>query len=138
MGGSSIRPPEVVRRELVENWLAGADEDLAAATALQGQEGRFASQIAFLAQQAAEKYLKALITHHGTEFPKTHDLEALLKVAESVASGLSDPLRDSIVLTRYAVETRYPGGVEPLTRNQAERAVQLASQVGRAVRERLA
>src|SRR5438128_11524356 len=33
--------------------------------------------ICFLAQQSAEKYLKALLCENGVPFPKTHDLNEL-------------------------------------------------------------
>lgn len=57
-----MRPPEEVKRDLVRQWLAKADEDLSAAQALWSLGTAFFSTIGFHCQQAAEKYFKAFLT----------------------------------------------------------------------------
>ena len=59
----------------------------------------------------------------------THDLEELGRgLAEH---GLDVPLegRDAVALTRYAVETRYPGTTEPVTEEDYRRGLELAEGV---------
>ena len=45
--------------------------------------------------------------------------------------GLDVPLevRDAVALTRYAVETRYPGTTEPVTEEDYRRGLELAEGV---------
>ncbi len=45
--------------------------------------------VCFLAQQSAEKYLKALLEGRNVAFVKTHDLVVLLNSAEHLLSELS-------------------------------------------------
>jgi len=59
-------------------WLRLALGDLAAARGLLMAEGVAPRQVAYLAQQAAEKALKATIALEGNEPPLTHDLIFLI------------------------------------------------------------
>jgi HEPN domain-containing protein len=59
-------------------WLRLALGDLAAARQLLMAEGVAPRQVAYLAQQAAEKGLKATIALEGREPPLTHDLIFLI------------------------------------------------------------
>ncbi len=65
--------------------------------------------VCFLAQQSAEKYLKALLCENSVPFPKTHDLNelsALLPKRFEFPESFSPTISR---LDRYAVEFRYPG-----------------------------
>lgn len=64
-----------------------------AAEFLLTESAAFPSVAAFHCQQAAEKYLKAFLTWHGVEFPKTHDIGVLLDLVETVAPELATSLR---------------------------------------------
>ena len=82
-----------------------------------------------MCQQAAELYLKGLLTLHGVEPPRTHDLVNLWRRGVSVDQKVS-PLEDSCrILTEYYIETRYPPEVKSYGRDKAEEAVKLASEV---------
>lgn len=70
-----MRPPEEVKKEIVRQWLARAEQDMKASEALLAAEPPFLYPSCFHAQQASEKYLKALLTWHQIEFPKTHAIE---------------------------------------------------------------
>lgn len=124
------------KADLVRGWLEKARRDLKVAlNELRGSEP-FTDIICFHAQQAAEKYLKAYLTWHEIEFPKTHALEDLVLLA-----GQKDPaflaLKDEVaLLTPYAVETRYPEFEEPLLED-AKEAVQVAEKVRDFVLRRL-
>lgn len=56
--------------ELFRKWVAKAEEDLLAAETLLQQEPVLASVVCFHSQQAAEKYLKALLALHGSPPPR--------------------------------------------------------------------
>jgi HEPN domain-containing protein len=111
-----------------------AGQDLLAAEALLGRKNqRLSNPICYHAQQAAEKYLKALLLHQGVEFPFTHDLRLLLElVSPQIATGVDHA--SVIGLTRYAIQARYPGEWEPIDRREAQRAVTTARSVGKAVK----
>jgi HEPN domain-containing protein len=129
------RSPEQVVWDFVQGWLNKATTDLRSAEML--LEGEFDDYwaAAFHAQQAAEKYLKALLVRHQIPFPKTHDIGVLLKLSTSGDDTLPVELAGAATLTAYGVEARYPG-VE-VSREQARAAVQEATRVRDAVQERL-
>jgi HEPN domain-containing protein len=119
---------------LVRQWLARAEEDLLTAehTLTLGDNCPYAT-VCFHSQQCAEKYLKGLLTFLSEDFPRTHDLMELLpRIPASAGLGLT--VTDLGSLNRYAVETRYPGDWEPLTRADAEDAVARARHVRQRVR----
>lgn len=63
----------------------------------------------FHGQQAAEKYLKALLTRHQIEFAKTHIIRRLLILLEPVDPAMVDALDDVNWLSPFGAEIRYPG-----------------------------
>jgi len=121
-----MRPPEEVKRELVQQWLSKAEQDLRAAKHFLAEDEPLFEIIGFHAQQAAEKYLKALLVYHQIEFTKIHDLDKLLKLIARVDAPLAESLQDITVLTNYAVEIRYPGDHPEITLVDAQKAVVLA------------
>jgi HEPN domain-containing protein len=64
-----MRPPEEEIRLLVAEWIRKADLDFKTAVRLSA-EGEFRDVVGFHAQQAAEKYLKALLTRRQIEFKR--------------------------------------------------------------------
>jgi len=122
-----MKPPEQVRRELVQQWLAKATEDLTVARHLLSEGLGCLGAIGFHAQQAAEKYLKALLVAHQIEFPKTHDLGELLDLVASCDDTLAQSLQDIAALNPYGVDFRYPGDAPQLTPEDARHAVELAT-----------
>jgi HEPN domain-containing protein len=69
-------PPEVV--EVLRQWVRKAEHDLEAANRIMAvAEGCPFDTVCFHCQQAAEKYLKCLLTYLGIQAPRTHDLKAL-------------------------------------------------------------
>lgn len=108
-------------------WLARAQSNLA----LAGQDvaGVYLEDLCFEAQQAAEKALKALCVHFDLDFPKTHSLAKLMDILEGSGVSLPEEIQQAAVLTQYAVRTRYPGVVEPITRSEYSTALDLAEKV---------
>ncbi len=121
----SDRDAEVAK--VVRAWVEVADGDLASARLLRAGTG-VTRAVAFHAQQAVEKYLKALLVLNGTKFGKTHDIADLL-------AWLPEPQRPSINseaatrLTRAAVADRYPEESAP-TDDEARRLLDVAEGVG--------
>lgn len=124
-----MRPPDEVRREILESWLRRANEDLSLATHLLEDESLFLNAIGFHAQQAAEKYLKAYLVSLDADFPRTHSIEHLLRLASCSSPDLLETLRPAITLTDFGVSARYPGDLPELTRDQAIEAVAIAQRV---------
>jgi HEPN domain-containing protein len=121
----------------VRGWIERAENDLSNARHTLTMEANCPfDTICFHAQQTAEKYIKAFLVFHAVDFPKTHDLALLSKLALSV--GLQElTITDVQPLNRYIVEARYPGDWEPIDRAEAEKAVASAVKARSAVRKSL-
>jgi len=132
-----MRPPEEVRREQVRQWVAKADQDRALIRFLLENRSPFYSAIGFHAQQAVEKYLKALLTRHHIEFPKSHSITRLLTLLAGSDPELADSLADTEILSAYAVESRYPGDLPNLSEKEALEAQILADRTRQCVLARL-
>ena len=79
--------------------------------------------VCFHAQQAVEKYLKALLQQEEIPFSRTHDLAQLLRALLSKFSELELLLDDLEWLTTFAVEIRYPG--ESALEDDAKQAIRI-------------
>jgi HEPN domain-containing protein len=69
--------------------------------------------VAFHVQQAAEKMLKALIASRGVDYPRTHDLRALINLATTEVPELERFRERLLPLNSYAVEMRYDDALDP-------------------------
>jgi HEPN domain-containing protein len=132
-----MKPPDVVKEEFTSEWVRKAEIDFKTADHLFQSGPDFAEGAAFHSQQAAEKYLKAFLVWHQIEFPKTHDIEALLKLAGRTDDKIPEILGEAAMLTPYGVDYRYPGEYPEVSRSDAERAFRLADRVRAEVRSRL-
>ncbi|MBF0608004.1 MAG: HEPN domain-containing protein [Candidatus Magnetobacterium sp. LHC-1] len=128
-----MKPPDEVKKKLVRQWLRKADSDMGLVEYLNSSGTSFHNAIVFHCQQATEKYLKAFLTLHQIKFPKTHDLEELLDIVETVNEALSESLRDAIILTPYGVELRYPGDYPDATFEETQEAIELTRKVRNAI-----
>ena len=77
-------PEEQVRRSLVGQWMHKADQDIRAAASLLADDPPLLYPSCFHSQQAAEKYLKALLVRSQVDFPKTHDIQEILDLVDPV------------------------------------------------------
>ena len=121
------------RVDTVKAWLQYAEEDLEEA-----EGARFPRTVAYHAQQAAEKALKALTFHLGGEPARAHDLTQLLLDIASLDTALGRRLllthqNAAAGLTKFAVTPRHPGADVSL--QQAQDAVVAAQAIVNAVRE---
>lgn len=113
--------------EPAREWISRARSDLALARGK--RKGIYLEDLCFHAQQAAEKAVKALLIHHGIQFPYVHDLGKLLSLLEKATGDLPDSIRQATRLTQFAVEARYPGPTVPVREEEYREAVKLAGQV---------
>jgi len=93
-------------------WLRAGLGDLAGARALLDLPGAAPRHAAYLAQQAAEKAIKATISLQGHEPPKTHDLILLLE-RSPVEADLRSIRVDIVALSGAQTVSRYPQLDEP-------------------------
>jgi HEPN domain-containing protein len=98
-----------------------------------GAESEFRDIVGFHVQQAAEKYLKALLTRHQIEFQKTHVIRRLLILLEPVDPAMVEALDDANWLSPFGAEIRYPGDRAEALPDEEVRARQLAQKVRDAV-----
>ena len=86
--------------------------------------------VGFHAQQAVEKWLKAVIASRHEDFEYTHDLHRLVMLATFGSGELPVDVDAVIALTQYAVPLRYEDllDAEPLDRDAT---VSLVEDVGR-------
>ena len=116
---------------LTAEWLTKAEEDYSVATGLLRRRKVPADSICFHSQQAAEKFLKAVLQEQGIRFGKTHDLEGLLRLCTTPFPQLTLLVSDAQLLNDYAVRYRYPG--IDATKKQAGLAAKAAGRIRRAV-----
>jgi len=85
--------------------------------------------LCFDCQQAAEKAIKAVLVHKRIDFPKVHSISHLIELLEARKVRVPNPIKDAAPLTHYAVESRYPGVSEDVTRDDYLEALRLADVV---------
>jgi HEPN domain-containing protein len=96
-------------KTVTREWLNRAEDDLTAAELLLTQS-ELTNMVAFHAQQAAEKTLKAILEESDIAAVKTHSLTRLYKLIESQTSILADIDQDMLDrLEAVYIESRYPG-----------------------------
>jgi HEPN domain-containing protein len=116
-------------------WILKAEEDWDVARDLAARKPPPRNAVCFHCQQAAEKYLKALLQESGAAVPRTHELEDVLDLLLPFDSTLAPLRRGLHSLSRYAVEYRYPG--PRATTKQMETALRKVERIRSEVRQRL-
>ena len=96
-------------KRLTEGWVRKAESNFISATVLREHAQRQHDEICFFCQQSAEKYLKALLAERNETIPKTHNLVAILRLITPHHPEFRTFRRGLDFLTRFAVDTRYPG-----------------------------
>lgn len=120
-------PLNAKEKAYVREWLDLAQHDPRAAERMYAEDiATFGYLIAFVAQQATEKMVKAAFLSQGMHFPKTHDIPALLILLSSYLSFTPSDYANAALLADYAVEVRYPG--KKVNNSELQSAVQMAQQ----------
>jgi HEPN domain-containing protein len=118
-------------------WKKKAQGDWTTVEILLAHEQCPAEAVCCHCQQYVEKLLKALLSLHGIEAPKTHDLRRLIQLAEPLAPGISQFSSASDQLTVHGVETRYPGDSYPITSEEMDEVVKISQRIGELLLPRL-
>jgi HEPN domain-containing protein len=63
--------------------------------------------LCFDLQQCAEKSLKAVLTSNNIDYPYSHKLNVLIDLLEENLIKVPENIKDSVILTSFAVEARY-------------------------------
>jgi HEPN domain-containing protein len=122
-------------KKATREWVRKAEKDYRFALRNARSREPFHDQLCFLCQQATEKYLKALQEELTLAIPRTHVLNDLLALLLPHHPTLASLRRGLTFLTRFAVETRYPG--DSATRREAQAALRWATRVREACRSLL-
>jgi HEPN domain-containing protein len=81
--------------------------------------------LCYQAQQAVEKALKGLLIYYGVEPEFTHNIGILLADLEKHIN-IPDNVKQSMKLTIYAVQTRYPGEYDEITKERYTESIKIA------------
>lgn len=128
-GASRVREEPSEPPPSIAQWLERAHKDVRAAR-LTLDDGLW-DHVCFLAQQSAEKFLKALLVRQYVRPERTHDLTELLRDLRAVGVELVEVDEDCALLAKYAVATRYgsPMCDEPKAREALLAGERIASAV---------
>ena len=118
-------------------WLRYAKEDLITAEILLAQPHIPPRQSCWLAQQSAEKALKAVLIFLQIDFPRTHDLNILRNLIPD-RWQLKTTHQDLAYLTEWVTEARYPSDTPEATNADASEAVEQARAIWTSVSTELA
>jgi HEPN domain-containing protein len=113
-------------------WLKDAGEDLHTAQVIIKEPTIAYRHVCWLAQQSAEKSIKAVLIFLQIDFHRVHDLDALQNL---IPDGWSVKVKfpDLAILTEWAVEARYPGNWPEANLLDAKFAVKQAGDIFDAV-----
>ena len=114
-------------------WLAQAEYDLRAAQS--NAEHQLYSYACFIAQQSAEKALKAFLYAQGEREVLGHAVGDLSKRAATFKKDFAAITRQAQKLDRFYIPTRYPNGLpggipaESYDKEDADLALELAEEI---------
>jgi HEPN domain-containing protein len=81
--------------------------------------------LCYQSQQTSEKALKGLLIYFGVEPEFTHNIEILLKEIKKF-TDIPENIKQAIKLTKYAVQTRYPGEYDEITKEEYKQSIKIA------------
>jgi HEPN domain-containing protein len=113
----------------VRGWLLRASEDLRAGRHDLTASPPLLNDVAFHAQQCAEKAMKAYLVHREQPFRKTHNLTELGGAVARLETSLADLMRSASLMTEFAWRFRYPGELATVSQEDAMRALDTAESV---------
>ncbi len=119
-----------------EYWLRIAEEDRTAIQHLSASNGPWRI-VVFLAQSAAEKYLKAFLTFFDANPERTHDMNKLLAECQAFDPELREFETDCAHLSLFSVDSRYPVYEGDYDEDSAMLAVAASERICDAIRTRI-
>jgi len=123
-------------KPLTLEWVQKAEADFL--TAMREYRARKAPNydaVCFHTQQAAEKYLKAVLQENSVSIPRLHSLAELLALVSKLDGSYFLIQTDLNTMEGYAVQFRYPG--LSADKAEAKAALQASKRVRGFVRDKL-
>lgn len=112
--------------DIVIAWLIKAEHDLETAKIISINLPEYDDMIAFHCQQSIEKALKAYLVFLDIEFKPVHDLGYLLNLISTKDTLLDNYYDQTVRVSMFAVQIRYPDQIIKLTQDQVRQALDLA------------
>jgi HEPN domain-containing protein len=116
-----VSSPELEPSQLAAILARKATEDAVALSEFEANTNIADSILGFHAQQAIEKWLKAVLADKGIDFEYTHDLRRLIELVEELGINFPFITGEIVMYTEFAVPLRYEDllDAEPLDRGAA-------------------
>ena len=129
--------PDPEYHDAAQEWYEHGDRDRRMARLLLSADPPELGGVAFHSQQAAEKYLKAILTLHGEEPPYTHDLGELLDRIEEHEEdfGAFRPAAEG--LSPFAITVRYPNPENVPSEREARELIEQVDAIRARVQDHL-
>lgn len=114
--------------EYLKNWLFRANEDIDVIKYLsKTMLESYQSTICMHAQQAVEKFLKAFLVYNNVDFPRTHDVDFLLKLCQKIDAINFDI--DLGPLSVFGLKLRYPDDFYVPDKNETSQNIDAALKI---------
>ena len=110
--------------ERYESWLERARSSYELAK-MAGNDLIYYEDLCYQIQQSVEKSLKGLLIYYGVEPEFTHNIEILMNGIAKF-TDIPQNIKESIKLTVYAVQTRYPGEYDEITKDEYQKSLKIA------------
>jgi HEPN domain-containing protein len=117
------------KNDIVKDWLKRAKSNLTIASKYKSGKNILYEDLCFECQQSVEKSLKALLVFYDSEIIITHSISLLVSKLEEKGIAIPEFVKDSVILSDYAVQTRYPGNYEPVTKEEFNQALNITGKV---------
>jgi HEPN domain-containing protein len=118
-------------------WIRIAEEDRTGIRNELAASEKVWRLIVFLAQSAAEKYLKGYLAYQGRSPERTHDMGDLLTECRGIDPSLEVLIEDCDHLSFFSVDARYPEFEGVYDEEAARRAVAASERICNAIQDRL-
>ena len=115
--------------DFVKNWFSRGEEDMALIQLILKEGNNLPNLACFHAQQATEKYLKGFLAYHDLHTRKVHSIKELLEDCEQLDNSFSQLQKDAYFLSQFYIETRYADDYVEFSRNDAEKAFEVATRI---------
>ena len=115
--------------DLAIQWLKRAKSNLLRAGQERVSDELLFEDLVYDCQQCVEKSLKAICINNNIEFPMTHNISRLFNLLKGNGVELIENADDALILTDYAVQTRYPGIYSPVGEDEYNEAYKIATEI---------
>ena len=117
------------KNDVVKEWIQRARSNLTRANQKNIHPDILYEDLSFDCQQAVEKALKGLLRYYDLETPHTHSIGKLLSILEDKNIEIPDYVKEGIILTDYAVQTRYPGDYESVFEEEFKNILEISNKI---------